>query len=909
MKAVVEHVQLQFIPEIDNNVASLCVEQNVMCFALKTGFLFVIDLATPSKVTKFKFPLLAAPQEKILKVWMDPSGSTLFLKTNFAKYYSLTRTSLGADIAEHIVHLKRLCKKNCDVLTITWVDASHILCGTQEGNVYWVDLEHENSVSRVYKSKTSVDGLVYSKGQCAFLSSKDTIRFWSNIDDSLKFLSGGSVPETEQFEELEAATGKKLTFYNNTFAWIAGPGVVSGSTGKQDGVLSAATVLLAAELPPSTHKIKDVLLSKYHILILRGNELVIVNKLNNAVVDQKSVWTHGSEKIVEFTADYSQNPPTFWCYSASNIFEIIMQNEEEGIWNVLSKQGRFDEALRIEKLTLEEKNQIYLRKANQLYSQGEFVKAAENYGKTSSITTGEVGLKFIKDPTKVDALQTYLLTKLEDSKSQKNNEVQLILLSNWIVWNFVQMLNAVDDSISSEQNANKLELLHARKKELKSVFKDFLAQNLSFLDKDTIYQIMSHQNRKMEVLTFAKLVKDYKYVLSYWIRSKNWYESLKVLMTTQDLECIYKYATTLLINSPDATVNTWMQIPSINPSELVNPLLTYFAKFQKLGFEMGPSRSNINYALKYLMWCFKEYVGEESLDPVVYNAALYMMIAAYDAKNKEDDIIAFIEGNMGHFDNDFVLRLSNKFQRYKVSVYLYSQLKLFEEAVTLAVEKGLLGDAKLVVTNRELDSNFRLRRKLWLKIAKYMMCDQSDIQGSIKSILRDSNDTLTIKDLLPLFNELTTIANVKDELIRNLEKHSSAMIHITHEIKESIKIKKEIAEDIELLKTRYQTLEPGASCGVCGEILQTRKFYVFPCGHSFHTDCLMKEILKSTDYSLRNKIEAFQRAAAKEPKGSADLKELDRLLSTKCCFCSDIKINSIDEPLDLSETERQAWCI
>ncbi|CEP61392.1 tethering complex subunit PEP3 LALA0_S03e01838g [Lachancea lanzarotensis] len=910
MKAIVEHVQLQFIPEIDSNVASLCVEQNVMCFALKSGYLFVIDLATPSKVTKFRFPLLAAPQEKVLKVWMDSRASMLFLKTNFAKYYSLPRAVLGTDNSDGIVHLKRLSKKSTDILAVAWVGEKHILCGTSDGNVYWVDLEHENAISRVFKSKTPIDGIIYKKGQAALLSSRDKIWFWSKANDPLKTFTGDIAPETEEFEQLDTATGKRLTLHNDTFAWIGGPGVIFGSVKKSNDVLSSATVLLAAELPASTHKIKDIFLSKFHILILRGNEMTIVNRLNNAVVGQKTIWTNGPEKILEFTADYSQEPPTFWCHSISNIYEIIIQDEAEGIWKVLSDQKRFDEALQLDNLNLEEKNQLYLRKADHLFALGNLEKAAESYGKCSIVGTGEVALKFMKIPTAMNALQTYLLTKLDVAKTKPNNEVQLILVTNWIVWNFVQMLNSIDESISSEQNAQNLEPLHNGKNDLKSTFATFLEQNVSVLDKETIYQIMSHQNRKMEVLMFARLIKDYKYVLSYWIRSKNWYESLKVLMTTQDLECIYKYATTLITNSPDATVNAWMHVPTINPSELVNPLLTYYARYQKLTPQMSSLHTNTNYALKYLMWCFKKQEYQSSLEPVVYNAALYMMIASHDAKNREDEIIAFIENNMGHFDNDFVLRLSNKFSRNRVSVYLYSQLKQYEEAVTLAVGKGLLDDAKLVVASLEVDSNFRLRRKLWLTIAKFMMCDQTDIKSTIKSILRDANDTLTIKDLLPLFNEITTVANVKDELIRNLEEHNAAMIHVTQEIKESIKIKKEIVEDIELLKTRYQALEPGASCDVCRKVLQTRKFYVFPCGHSFHTDCLMKEILQSSDYALRNKIEVFQRATMKNRvKDLVALEELDKLLSTKCCFCSDIKINSIDEPLAVNEIEQEAWNI
>ena len=134
------------------------------------------------------------------------------------------------------------------------------------------------------------------------------------------------------------------------------------------------------------------------------------------------------------------------------------------------------------------------------------------------------------------------------------------------------------------------------------------------------------------------------------------------------------------------------------------------------------------------------------------------------------------------------------------------------------------------------------------------------------------------------------------------------MSQVSQEIKDSTKIKKEIAQDIEIFRQRYQVLEPGASCDSCRKVLQTRKFYVFPCGHSFHTDCLIKEILRSTDFNLKSKIENFQRKLTRS-RNSVNVEELDKLLSAKCCLCSDIKINIIDEPFTEDYTEAARWAI
>lgn len=608
MKATVEHVQLQFIKEIDNNVCSLRVERNIMCFALKSGHLFLIDLDTPSNVTKYRFQQLSSPQEKLLKVWMNPSATTLLLKTNFAKYYACEVASLEQGKGA-ILHLKKLSKKNCDVNTVIWQDSSQFICGTTEGKVYTVNAQSESSVSRLYSSPDPIDGIVFQKPpigkECAFLASGQTIKYWSSATTPLRTFAETSPTEVEQFEQPKDSTGKKFTFYKDAFAWSIEPGIVFGTVQTQSDVLKSAMVLLNMELPQSNHRIKDIALSEFHLLLLRGNEILIINKLNNKLVWRKTIWSQGNEKILELVVDHSQSPPTFWCYSNTNIYEIVLKDESSGIWKLLAEAGKYDEALALPGNTPEEDSYIYQQKGDYNLSENSFQEAAKCYGKSSSITVAEVALKFMKI-SNVAALQTFLTTKLKGYRKADGSWVQTTLMTDWIVWNYMQLLSDVDESIASEQDVTKLDDLHSQKDTLNSGLFAFFEENINLLDKDTIYQIMSHQNRKLEVLNFARLIEDHRFVLSYWIRSKNWYESLKVLTMTQDVECAYKYATTLLVNSPDSTINTWMQIEHINPSELISALLTYFANYQKAVCIAGSSRHEPNYALRYLKWCIQE---------------------------------------------------------------------------------------------------------------------------------------------------------------------------------------------------------------------------------------------------------------------------------------------------------------
>lgn len=873
-----------------------------MSFALKSGHLFLIDLATPSTVARFQLPLLASNHEKILNIWMNPNGSILLAKTNFAKYFTCPVPSILEGHGK-CTPLKQLSKKNCDIISIDWYQESQFICGTAEGILYLVDLSADGSVIKLHSSPNPIDGVAFSPQTGAFLVSSNTIMFWKDVKDPSTTFTKTIPNETEQFEHIDKI-GKKFTYNEQTFAWIIKSGIVFGNTDIAGKVLTSATILLTVELPQSKHRIKDFVLTKYHLILLRGSEVIVVNQLNNKIVFQETIWVQEEEKLTGLAVDYSQTPPTIWCFSSANIYEIILQDENSGMWKLLCDQKKFDEALGLKGLHHLERDQIYEEKGNYLFSENRLAEAAECFGVSTCTSTSISALKFL-DNKDLDSLQMFLTTKLHCLKGTSENQSQSILLSSWIVWNYMQQLNEIDECINSEQKPQNLENWHKRKSLVNKSLEDFLSSNVDCLDKETIYQIMSNQHRKNEIMFFANVIQDHRFILSYWIRSNNWYESLKVLVTLQDPECTYKYATILLVNSPDSTVSTWMQIRELNPSELIHPILTYFTNFQKQRQLASSMQSLQNYGLNYLKWCIEEH---DSCDSIIYSTAIYMMIAGFDGEEKELETINFMEDHQGSFDLDFVLRLSLKFDKFQISIYLYSKLKLYEDAVTLALDKNLVDSAKLVASASELDVNETLRHKLWLQIAKKMLSSGNDVKQTIKSIILDSNEILTMRDLLPLFDEFTTVANLKEELVKSLERHNQEMLQISQEIKNSIKIKKEIVEDIESLKQRYQVLEPGASCDCCGQVLQTRKFFVFPCGHNFHTDCLIKEILDSTDFTLKSKIETFQKGLSNK-KAPVDAKELDKLLSSKCCLCSDIKINTIDEPLIENEAEAAAWAI
>ena len=58
---------------------------------------------------------------------------------------------------------------------------------------------------------------------------------------------------------------------------------------------------------------------------------------------------------------------------------------------------------------------------------------------------------------------------------------------------------------------------------------------------------------------------------------------------------------------------------------------------------------------------------------------------------------------------------------------------------------------------------------------------------------------------------------------------------------------------------RYAFVKSGDKCCACGFPLMTRGFYVFPCGHKFHNDCLVGEVVPHLSGSKRDRVEELQR--------------------------------------------------
>lgn len=933
MNVEFEEVSLDFVALTQkNHVASLQVSKNIFTVITKKGQLYVIDLDTPEHVGQFKLDLCTTNDngELVLTSWLSPNAQTLVCKTNFNKYHllpipSLLSTPQGQTAARTLPQGRG--KTINDMKLVHWINDEQLLCTTVNNEVFFVNIKDCSSKLILSSQSGSIDGLFYAnEKQLLLMVINNSIMYWSIPigKELLQLEKKFHHPlQIEQFDRFKGNIYIKKRFHSNNlnqFVWITSTGIIYGELNKENNqLLNDVNVILTVELPSSINydAIKDVVILDYFIILLLNdnNNILIINKLNNKIVFNEKIDT--PYPIANITLDCMQN--TLWLNSSLTVFEIIIQGQSNIIWDQLCQENKYEEALQLQGLKQWQVDSIHFQMGT--YYLNDVEKCDEGakqlaISNTLSVSSNILQISDLKLTTSIDKddlLQTYLLTKLQYliSKDPQDQfyKVQICLLTNWITRNYVKILNSlidtsIDCSLETPQEIKQLE------KELLS----FCESNVSHLDFETLYQIVSNYEKSNHLLmAIAKLNNDWKFILKYWIQRENWYESLKVMNNINDLSVIYQYSTILMINCPELTIEKWMKLETqIDPIKLIPTMLTFFSLYQKNSQQKDPK---INFGLTYLQWYINKYKPK---DKIYYNTALYMLINDINGSESTDDkVIQCLNQYAIKYDINSILRLSLKLQRKKISIHLMTKLNLYENALDLALESNFIELSKEILN--EIDDK-TLKKKLFLKLSERLMLEvttdqttdseiNNDIKSVIRSIIKDSDGLIQIKDLLPIFNDMITMGNIKDEILESLETYNESMTNMNKEIKNSIKLKQIITEQMKTFNDRYEMLEPSESCDSCHKLLTIRKFVVFPCGHCFHCDCLMKKIYNSNDIVLKNQIEALQRKILNNKKNHDFLVKLEALMTSKCCLCSDISINTIDEFINVTPIQSEKWAL
>ncbi|PHH55451.1 Vacuolar membrane protein pep3 [Ceratocystis fimbriata CBS 114723] len=937
---VVERVQMQFSIAADFVAAQ--VANNVLVLALSNGRILRIDLNKPEDIDDIDLPRKASEIGVIRCMFLDPTASHLLICTSLGEnYYLHSQTKIPRP-------LSRL--RGVAIESIAWnpslptASTREILIGAADGNIYEVFIETSNEF---YKKEVKNLKLLHklSDGPITGLYvdsiESDVRRILISTQTRLIHLVGkiglthesaGSIytrlfeAEEPTIHQLQDSTSQPsssaLTVspdppntsnyddepHERVFAWLSSQGIFHGkllrSPISQDlgsYVYSASKLLSRSQLVNAAGKrsshdtIDAVALTQWHVVTLVGTKVIITNQLTGEIVYNQAVLDVG-DAVIGFSVDVQKN--TFWLFTASEIFEIVIRDEDRNVWQIMMKTQQYPAALKYARTPIQ-KETVATAYGDFLMKKGQYNEAADIYGRSNK-PFEEVALGFI-DAAQPDALRKYLLAKLLLSK--KSAVMQRIMMASWLVEIFMGRLNSLEDDILTQTEPSEVtdpsesqELMKTVRKEYES----FVMRYKDILDRKTVYEIIGSHGRESELLFFAESVNDYGYVLAYWVQRESWNKGLGVLKKQTDPEVFYKYSSVLLTHAATEMVEILMRHPDLKTRRLIPAMLEY-----NRNFKGSPAQ---NQAVRYLLYVVNQL---DSKDAAVHNT-LVSLYASNPAKD-ESALLAYLEsqGDEPSFDSDFALRLCIEHHRTLSCVHIYTNMGQYLQAVDLALSHGEIELAS-VIADRPL-ANPALRKKLWLAVARKVISQSNGngIKAAIDFLKRC--DLLKIEDLIPFFPDFVVIDDFKEEICTALEDYSRSIDALKAEMDEAAQTAANIKSDIAALDQRYAIVEPGEKCYACSLPLLSRQFFVFPCQHAFHSDCLGRRVLEMSGMAISSRIKELQVQVTKGlvsgSRREAMVAELDGLVASACVLCSDLAIRRIDEPFVGPDEDQSIWVL
>ena len=183
----------------------------------------------------------------------------------------------------------------------------------------------------------------------------------------------------------------------------------------------------------------------------------------------------------------------------------------------------------------------------------------------------------------------------------------------------------------------------------------------------------------------------------------------------------YRFASILMRHAPKETVDSWLRQTSLSPRRLIPALLQEQHRRPNISVKQ-------NHAIRYLTHVIYQ---QGSTDTTICN--LLLTLYATEPDHNDESLLRFLMScpddpmtERPYYDLDYALRLCTLHNRIQPCVHIYSKMGLYESSVDLALEKGDLELAKVNADRPEDDET--LRKKLWLKIAKYVVQEQKDIK-------------------------------------------------------------------------------------------------------------------------------------------------------------------------------------
>ncbi|KAK7864534.1 hypothetical protein R5R35_007310 [Gryllus longicercus] len=667
-----------------------------------------------------------------------------------------------------------------------------------------------------------------------------------------------------------------------TFAWLTEPGIfyckVIPSRALHGDTVLADSQLVRYPVPASGAPMSFVL-SHFHALLLYPDHVVGVSLLNQEPVFE-DIYSETYGKLVNIAKDPIKG--TIWAFTEKAVFRYKVTQEERNVWKIYMEQGEFELAKQYCRDNPAHRDQVLVRQAGVFFKEKQYEQSALHYAETQC-SFEEVALKFMQ-VREVEALKTFLKKKLEGLRPQDKTQVTMLVM--WVLELCLNQLGELRDAG---------EVRSPRYQELQRHLSSFLEWP-SVLEcvrnnRSTVYELMASHGDKENLVKLTLVNKDYEKVVRQHLYENNYLDALEVLRTHGRKELFYQFAPTLMQAIPRQTVQVLIaQGRQLNPAKLLPALVT-----------CEPQQASE--AVRYLEFCVQQLGCRQQ--------AVHNYLLSLYARLQPDQLMSYLvsqgqDASVVCYDIHYALRLCRELGLAEACVRLSALLGLWEAAVELALPVSV--DLAKRTAQMPPSDDTELRRKLWLKIAKHVVGEQEDV-GQAMRFLQES-ELLKIEDVLPFFPDFTTIDHFRDAICSSLQEYNQHIQDLKEEMEEATKSAEEIRDQIQNFRNRCAHVGVQDACEACGQALLLRAFYLFPCGHRLHSDCLLAELTPLLGAAERARLGDLQRQLVTMSGrddtvslGSASMSardqvkaEIDDLVASECLYCGERMIRSIDKP-------------
>ncbi|KAI6047775.1 Pep3/Vps18/deep orange family-domain-containing protein [Pisolithus marmoratus] len=876
-------------------LVSLAVSSDKMAMGLASNVIVLIELAHPEQV--LQIPIPRKPTEMSLyKIFLDPSGRHLVITSHLGENWYLFR---GWKKPKQLKSFKMVIE------SIAWnepalLSAPHststreILVGARNGGIYEAVLDAAEDFFKSQErylhllftlpEKTPITGIRLdmfppSDPKTALIIVTTPTRIYQFVgapdrrsEESGRMFLALFSAYRETAPKISELPGNiaysELRFFRpgidqasslpKSLAWLTAPGIYYGTLNFEQSVddhIDSTQLFPYPSLsqhPTSTASPQvpvSIALTEFHLVLLYKDRVIGICTLNGKQSYEDVVPLRPNEVIRGIAVDPVRK--TYWVYTDQSILELVVRNESRDVWRIFLEQQKFDVAFQYAK-TAGQRDLVLSAHANAFFDEGRFFQAAQCYAQCT-VPFEEVVLRFL-DAGERDALRSYLISRLERTK--KTDLTQRMMLATWLVEFYLSKCDELDDFCAAETATSDVQNVETERIILEEDLRHFFETYRANLDRNTIYELIQGHGRVDMLLFFAVVVGDHEYVIQHWILEEEWSKAIDTLNRQSDLELYYRFGTVLTKHAPKEMVDAWLRQPALDPLRLIPSLLQ---------LQHAPRDAlSSNQAVRYLNHVVFQQANTSA---IIHNLLVTFHAIPSPAPSDDGPLLRFLTTapcdpltGQPYYDLDYALRLCKRAGRTQACVHIYAKMGLYENSVDLALEKG---DLELAKVNADMpESDLPLRKKLWLKIARYVVQDKKDIKSAMRFL--EDTDLLKIEDILPFFPDFVVIDDFKEEIAHALEGYSAHIDELKREMDEATRTAESIKQDIAELRSRFVTVATEETCSVCAQLLLTRQFYVFPCQHTFHADCLIglaKECLPT--HALR-RVLALQTELVKE---------------------------------------------